>query len=130
MELQNLWSSKAEKQGAAPISFRNDVDDEAIPPISPNFCYLEANYKLLSFQLSFLCLMTFSDVFLVLHSAIGVRKPPDDFLVTCSCHECIDATACGCQDASDIADDDGYRTFAYTRSVRSHFVFLLNLLSD
>ena len=48
MELQNLWSRKAEKWGAAPISFCNDIDDEAIPPISPNFCYLEANYKLLS----------------------------------------------------------------------------------
>ena len=46
MELQNNWSRKAEKWGAAPISFCNDVDDEAIPPISPNFCYLEANYKL------------------------------------------------------------------------------------
>ena len=46
MELQNLWSRKAEKSGAAPISFCNDVDDEAIPPIGFNFCYLEANYKL------------------------------------------------------------------------------------
>ena len=53
MELQNLWSSKAEKRGAAPISFCNDVDDEAVPPISPNFCYLEANYKLLSSTIFF-----------------------------------------------------------------------------
>ena len=50
-------------------------------------------------------------------SAIGVRKPSDDFLVKCSCHECLDATACGCQDVSEIADGDGNRVFAYTRSV-------------
>ena len=48
MELQDLWTSKAKKWGAASISFCNDIDDEAIPPISPNFCYLEASYKLLS----------------------------------------------------------------------------------
>jgi len=48
MNLQNLWTRKAEKQGAAPISFCNDVDDEVIPSIGPNFCYLEASYKLLS----------------------------------------------------------------------------------
>ena len=63
MELQNLWSSKAEKRGAAPISFCNDVDDEAVPPISPNFCYLEANYKLLSSTISSLS-NDFSDMFL------------------------------------------------------------------
>ncbi|KAF8811174.1 SET domain-containing protein [Phlegmacium glaucopus] len=94
MKLQNLWTTKAEKQGAAPISFYNNVDDEAIPPIGPNFCYLEASYKF----------------------APGVRKPSDDFLVTCSCHECLDAALCSCQDASEIVDDDGNRTFAYTRS--------------
>ena len=64
------------------------------------------------------------------HSATGVRKPPDDFLVTCSCHECLDATACGCQGISEIADDNGNRIFAYTRSVGFHFIFLLSLLSD
>jgi hypothetical protein len=48
MQLQTLWNMKAAKQGAAQISFINDIDDEAIPPISSNFCYLEAGYKLLS----------------------------------------------------------------------------------
>lgn len=57
-------------------------------------------------------------------SAIGVRKPSDDFLVKCSCHECLDATACSCQDASEIADGDGNRVFAYTRSVGFHFLYL------
>lgn len=69
-------------------------------------------------------------LFLFLHSAFGVKKAPDDFLVTCSCHECLDATACGCQAISEIADDDGNRIFAYTRSVGLHFIFLLSLLSD
>ena len=55
IELQNIWSGKAEKRGAAPISFCNDIDDEAIPPISPNFCYLEASYKLLSSAFFSLC---------------------------------------------------------------------------
>ena len=129
MELQILWSSEAEKCGAAPISFCNDIDDEAIPPVSPNFCYLEARYKLLSSSIYlFLCVMTF----LVLHSAVGVRKPTDDFLVKCSCHDCLDATACGCQDISEITDKDGNRIFAYTRSVNSFvfFFFFKNLLSD
>ena len=48
MQLQNLWTSKAEQRGAAPIFFRNDIDDEAIPSIGLNFCYLEDSYKLLS----------------------------------------------------------------------------------
>lgn len=47
MQLQNSWNRKAEKRGAALISFFNDIDDEAIPPISPNFRYLEASYELL-----------------------------------------------------------------------------------
>ena len=53
MLLQNSWNSKAEQRGAAPISFRNDIDDEAIPSISPSFCYLEADYKLLSLIILF-----------------------------------------------------------------------------
>jgi [histone H3]-lysine9 N-trimethyltransferase SUV39H len=46
MNLQLLWSGEAQKRGAAPISFFNEIDDEAIPPMDPNFSYLEANYQL------------------------------------------------------------------------------------
>jgi hypothetical protein len=60
-------------------------------------------------------------------SAIGVTKPSDDFLVKCFCHECLDATACSCQDVSEIADGDGNRVFAYTRSVRIFIYFNLSL---
>ena len=51
------------------------------------------------------------------NSAPGVKKPSEDFLTTCSCDGCLDATTCGCQDASEIVDEDGNRTFAYTRGV-------------
>jgi hypothetical protein len=71
----------------------------------------------------------FFDISHVLRSAVDVKKPPDDFLVKCSCLECLNATTCGCQDISEIADKDGNRIFAYTRSVR-FIIFLLNLLSD
>jgi [histone H3]-lysine9 N-trimethyltransferase SUV39H len=122
MQLQNLWTGKAEQRGAAPISFCNDIDDEAIPSIGPNFCYLEDSYKLLSLKNN-IFVMTFSDVYLFYNSAPGVRKPSDDFLVTCSCHECVDVTTCSCQDASEIVDDEGNRIFAYTRSVGFRFIF-------
>jgi histone-lysine N-methyltransferase SUV39H len=94
MQLQKSWNGKAEQRNAATISFRNDIDDEPIPSISPIFCYLvEADYKF----------------------APGVKKPSEDFLTTCFCHGCLDAASCGCQDASEIMDEDGNRTFAYTR---------------
>lgn len=121
MQLQHLWTSKAKQWSAASISFRNDIDDEAIPSISPNFCYLEASYQLLSSTIHLLSVNDFSEYSFILHSAHGVRKPSDEFLVTCSCHECLDASVCGCQDASEIMDGHGNRMFAYTRTVGSSF---------
>ena len=45
--------------------------------------------------------------------------PPDDAerFVFCDCEECGFALACDCQEPSELVDQDGERTFAYTENV-------------
>ncbi|KAF8525128.1 SET domain-containing protein, partial [Hysterangium stoloniferum] len=91
-ELERLWSTRAGEEGAAPIFFVNDVNDEEIPMLDPKkFIYLESQY-----------LYNISD------------GPPDDgFMQSCECRTC-NASLCSCQDDSEILDEEETRTFAYS----------------
>lgn len=45
LQLGQDWSRIAGKHSAAKISFVNEVDNEAIPPLDPAFRYLECSYE-------------------------------------------------------------------------------------
>ncbi|KXN89026.1 Histone-lysine N-methyltransferase, H3 lysine-9 specific [Leucoagaricus sp. SymC.cos] len=62
IKLSTQWARIAQLAGAAPISFVNEVDNEEIPPLVPDFQYIEKGYKY--------------------HK--GTQKPSSDFQIGCS----------------------------------------------
>jgi histone-lysine N-methyltransferase SUV39H len=44
LKLSNEWTELARATGAAPIHFINNIDDEEIPTIVPDFQYIEKGY--------------------------------------------------------------------------------------
>ena len=46
LKIQNEWTQFAAREGAAPIHFINDVDDEPVPKLGREFRYLESKYQL------------------------------------------------------------------------------------
>ncbi|KAI1786294.1 SET domain-containing protein [Ganoderma leucocontextum] len=94
MALEKKWTQSMD--GAAPVTFVNDVTQESIPSLVPNFQYLERHY-------------VYAD---------GTRMSEDQkaFLVGCECEElCLEADKCECQKESGLQNGGGHQTFAYTR---------------
>ncbi|TFK27334.1 SET domain-containing protein [Coprinopsis marcescibilis] len=95
--LGRKWTNDSGVPGA-PITFVNDEDDEEVPPLPPNFTYLERGYK-------------FSDP--------DVLWPSEDFFLSCRCKtSCNAANNCDCQDPSELRDSSGRRYFAYDEKGR------------
>lgn len=95
----DMWSSLCRASGAAEVYIFNEptAGTEAIPPIPPQFRYLEGHYLL---------------------SADMVRPDPG-FLEMCDCVViCHDAETCGCQEMAE-ANMNGKKTFAYDDNVRA-----------
>ncbi|KAF9450842.1 SET domain-containing protein [Macrolepiota fuliginosa MF-IS2] len=93
-QLSLQWSRIAQSQGAAAISFVNDVDDEDTPPLVPDFKYLERGYIW----------------------SKGIEKPNKDFQIGCDCTRCESALECGCQSISEVVNKGGRKAFGYTKA--------------
>ncbi|RDB30047.1 Histone-lysine N-methyltransferase, H3 lysine-9 specific, partial [Hypsizygus marmoreus] len=94
-KLQQQWTSIAKACGAAQVTIVNEVDDEEVPDLPPEFKYIESEYR-------------YSN---------KVRRPDDDdadYFIRCECEECELATTCGCQGPSDLEDKYGNKVYAYT----------------
>ncbi|KAM5534350.1 hypothetical protein V8D89_011943 [Ganoderma adspersum] len=92
--LENEWAESMD--GAAPVTFVNDITSQPIPKLVPDFQYLERHYV----------------------HADGTRMSEDQkaFLVGCECEElCLEAGKCECQTESGLQSSSGHRTFAYAR---------------
>ncbi|KAH9482286.1 Histone-lysine N-methyltransferase, H3 lysine-9 specific [Psilocybe cubensis] len=93
LELEKAWNIEAQRMGAAPIYFVNDIDDEPIPSVDPHFRYIEKSYEF----------------------APGIEKPSDEFLLRCSCKKCTKAIYCDCQHPSFMLDEKNVPFFAYDK---------------
>ncbi|KAF9531346.1 hypothetical protein CPB83DRAFT_848886 [Crepidotus variabilis] len=87
--LAKEWSNIAVKNGAAPLSFTNTVDAEALPDLPENFQYIESHYE-------------FDQ---------NISKPDSGFLESCDCISCDDPSVCKCQENR---FDNGQYLQAYT----------------
>ncbi|KAI0761679.1 hypothetical protein BD413DRAFT_616888 [Trametes elegans] len=91
--LERKW--KARLAGSAPVSFVNEVNGEAVPFLVDDFQYIERGY------------VRADDV-------PGIQESTN-CLVNCDCDfVCEDAAVCQCQDPSELKDEDGESTYAYT----------------
>ncbi|KAF5325673.1 hypothetical protein D9611_000379 [Ephemerocybe angulata] len=91
--LSDEWS-----RFGAPITFRNDVDDEEIPPLGPNFRYIERGY--------------------VYDDGIPGVDECRDFLLSCSGHDVCGPSRignCDCQGESHLDDETGRVLCAYNK---------------
>ncbi|KAF9462485.1 hypothetical protein BDZ94DRAFT_1260968 [Collybia nuda] len=92
-ELQRKWTQAAKRSRAASITIANDIDNELLPPLVPNFEYLESEFRYSS------------------------RIPvPDDteLFVSCDCDICSSASVCSCQEPSELWNRVGRKSYAYT----------------
>ncbi|KAI9059590.1 SET domain-containing protein [Trametes sanguinea] len=91
--LERDWATKL--QGAAPVTFVNEVNGEEVPRLVDGFQYLERHYTRAP--------------------NVPSNREYADCLVSCDCTgRCRDAERCGCQDPSELKDEAGRRIFAYT----------------
>ncbi|KAF9013508.1 hypothetical protein BDQ17DRAFT_1343558 [Cyathus striatus] len=74
--VQNEWNKITRRCSAAPVSFVNDIDNEDLPSLSPNFHYIENQY----------------------YDPHGLKPDYSDFFTVCECIECSDPNECGCKD--------------------------------
>ncbi|TFK34651.1 hypothetical protein BDQ12DRAFT_689322 [Crucibulum laeve] len=100
--LQRQWTAAARADGAAPIYFVNEVDDEEVPPQLVDFCYMESKY----------C-----------SEEVNLECEPY-FFASCGCGDCKKAEICDCQAVSELRDKKGKRTFAYDKE--GLFKFIVN----
>ncbi|KAF8233816.1 SET domain-containing protein [Tricholoma matsutake] len=92
-KLQREWNRIAQLDQAASITFTNDVDDEEIPELDPDFQYLETGY---------------------IYSKGVMYQDDAERFVCCECEQCSFASACDCQGPSELVDGNGRKIFAYT----------------
>lgn len=45
-KLQQAWTAEARSAGAASVYLVNDIDDEILPDLDPDFRYIEKTYQL------------------------------------------------------------------------------------
>ncbi|KAH6916057.1 SET domain-containing protein [Coprinopsis sp. MPI-PUGE-AT-0042] len=90
-DLTEIWTSWSGHL----ITFTNEIDDEDIPNLVPDFEYLEKTYKF----------------------DRGVPKPSSDFLPGCECKggHCRSASWCECQSDSQIISSEGAKRYAYDK---------------
>ncbi|PFH51586.1 hypothetical protein AMATHDRAFT_174894 [Amanita thiersii Skay4041] len=98
------WSKIAQAAGAARITFSNEIDEEHIPTLPEEFTYIEAGY--------------------ICSDNVPDRKDLDSSLfVHCDCWKCTVPSECACQGISELVDEQGNKTIAYS----SEGLFILNV---
>ncbi|KAK7018663.1 hypothetical protein VNI00_018349 [Paramarasmius palmivorus] len=101
-QLQRLWNTQAKNVGAKGIVLVNEIDDEEIPPLDPNFRYLENDY---------------------IHD-IGDKHIPNDqgFFRFCDHKICKRAMTCDCQGGHPLMNGDD-PTFPYSEDGEGYFMY-------
>ncbi|TBU26365.1 SET domain-containing protein [Dichomitus squalens] len=104
--LEKKWAESL--NGAAPVTFVNDISYEEVPPLVPDFQYLERRY--------------------VRADGVSSAEHRREFLLSCECERrCLDADDCECQKPSGLQTDDGHGIFAYNKKKLFNFKLPLGM---